>query len=232
MVLYGQRIISFVPTAVMLYPHNMAGTCPQVPHPDHHGDSSLANSHPIIPHWAKPPADKNSQRKKWFPICMSICYSVSRDHFVYAPSQWETTLQCNFVCHWLGAYTKFSLWIFSWLIKGKLRIYVLVHWVTIGSDNGLLLVRCQATICINSGLLFMGPLWTNWEIWNKFNTVRHKWSGCHFADNIFNWAYILQSFFVFWFKFHRTLFLRVQLAKMLHCFGWWLELNRWQQAIS
>ena len=32
-----------------------------------------------------------------------------RDYFVYAPNQWETTLQCNIVSHWLGAYTKRSL---------------------------------------------------------------------------------------------------------------------------
>ena len=31
-----------------------------------------------------------------------------RDHFVNAPSQWETTLHCNVVSHWLGAYTKWS----------------------------------------------------------------------------------------------------------------------------
>ena len=31
-----------------------------------------------------------------------------RDHFVYAPSQWEATLPCNVVSHWLGAYTKWS----------------------------------------------------------------------------------------------------------------------------
>ena len=31
------------------------------------------------------------------------------DHFVYAPSQWKTTLQCNVVSHWLGAYTKLSI---------------------------------------------------------------------------------------------------------------------------
>ena len=30
----------------------------------------------------------------------------TRNHFVYAPSQWETTLRCNVVSHWLGAYTK------------------------------------------------------------------------------------------------------------------------------
>ena len=32
-----------------------------------------------------------------------------RDHFVYAPNQWETTLHCTVVSHWLGAYTKWSL---------------------------------------------------------------------------------------------------------------------------
>ena len=31
-----------------------------------------------------------------------------RDHFVFAPSQWETTLHCNVVSHWLGANTKWS----------------------------------------------------------------------------------------------------------------------------
>ena len=33
----------------------------------------------------------------------------TRDYFVYAPNQWETTLQCNVVSHWLAAYTKQSL---------------------------------------------------------------------------------------------------------------------------
>ena len=28
-----------------------------------------------------------------------------REHFVYTRSQWETTLQCNVVSHWLGACT-------------------------------------------------------------------------------------------------------------------------------
>ena len=31
------------------------------------------------------------------------------DHFVYAPSQSETTLHCNVISHWLAAYTKWSL---------------------------------------------------------------------------------------------------------------------------
>ena len=41
--------------------------------------------------------------------------SASRDHFVYAPRQWETTLQRNGVSHWLGAYTKWSLC--KWTVK-------------------------------------------------------------------------------------------------------------------
>ena len=33
----------------------------------------------------------------------------SRDHFVYAPSQWDMTLQCNVISHWVDAFTKWSL---------------------------------------------------------------------------------------------------------------------------
>ena len=36
-------------------------------------------------------------------------YNIFRDHFVYAPSQWETMLLCNIGFHWLGAYAKWSL---------------------------------------------------------------------------------------------------------------------------
>ena len=33
-----------------------------------------------------------------------------RDQSGYAPGQWETSLQCNDVSHWLGAYLGWSLW--------------------------------------------------------------------------------------------------------------------------
>ena len=32
------------------------------------------------------------------------------DYFMYAPSQWETSLQCNDASHWLGAYLDWSLY--------------------------------------------------------------------------------------------------------------------------
>ena len=41
--------------------------------------------------------------------------TICRAHSVHAPCQWETTLHCNVVSHWLGAYTKWSLYI--WLHK-------------------------------------------------------------------------------------------------------------------
>ena len=34
---------------------------------------------------------------------------MSRDHFVYASSQWEMMFHCNAISHWLGAFTKWSL---------------------------------------------------------------------------------------------------------------------------
>ena len=37
------------------------------------------------------------------------CGWILRDHTVYAPSQWETALQCNAVFHWLGTWTEWSL---------------------------------------------------------------------------------------------------------------------------
>ena len=37
--------------------------------------------------------------------------NISKDHFVNAPSQWEVTLHCNVVSLWLGAFTKWSLYL-------------------------------------------------------------------------------------------------------------------------
>ena len=46
----------------------------------------------------------------WLLKCVFVVYTWQiRDHFVHAPSQWETTLHSNVVSHWLGAYTKWSL---------------------------------------------------------------------------------------------------------------------------
>ena len=38
-----------------------------------------------------------------------VLFGIIRDDCVYVPSQWEMTLHCNVISHWLGAYTKSSL---------------------------------------------------------------------------------------------------------------------------
>ena len=40
---------------------------------------------------------------EWGPVAYTLG-QLHRDRFVYAPSQWETKLQCNVTSHWLGAY--------------------------------------------------------------------------------------------------------------------------------
>ena len=60
---------------------------------------------------------------------------ISRDHFVYAPHQWEMTLHCNVVSHWLGTQnvpwisagavmTKFG----TWLVGSLRRSDAIWHW--------------------------------------------------------------------------------------------------------
>ena len=46
---------------------------------------------------------------KFLGCSFTLGQELSKDHFVYALSQWETALQCNAIFHWLGAYTKWSL---------------------------------------------------------------------------------------------------------------------------
>ena len=55
---------------------------------------------------------------------------VHRDLFVYAPSQWETTLHCNAVSHWLSAYTKWSLGPVQYCISRNHSVYVPRQWET------------------------------------------------------------------------------------------------------
>ena len=38
-----------------------------------------------------------------------VLHQILRDHFLYEPCQWEVTLQCNIISHWLGPYIKWFL---------------------------------------------------------------------------------------------------------------------------
>ena len=50
-----------------------------------------------------------NQKKTKHSKSVYISWDIFRDHFVHAPSPWQTTLQYNVVSHWLGAYTNWFL---------------------------------------------------------------------------------------------------------------------------
>ena len=55
----------------------------------------------------------------WYIIVITLLWYdletlVQKNHFVYAPSQWETTLQCNVIFHWLGVIGAVSLQAIAW----------------------------------------------------------------------------------------------------------------------
>ena len=60
------------------------------------------------------------QYSPWYP---------GRDHFAYAPSQWETTLYCNVISYWQGAFTELSLpWIYN-VIHGHCLVLFWLCWL-------------------------------------------------------------------------------------------------------
>ena len=97
-------------------------------------------------------------------FCCGLASVKFRDHFVNAPSQWEMTLHCNIVFHWIGAFTKWSL---------KLYRYpgVLLNWDW--HDNNMI-----ATVPVKQPKL-ISP-WTKWPPFRRW----------HFQMHILEWKYI------------------------------------------
>ena len=117
---------------------------------------------------------------------------ISRDHFVYAPNQWETTLHCNFVSHWLGTYTKWSLdqwWICSCHEKQCLRQTISKtapsQQASITPDSGLGFFRPKPVSSGQNGKNWIKPVLSSFfrpklsktdQNWTKQWTVWSKWS--------------------------------------------------------
>ena len=98
---------------------------------------------------------------------VSVVVQSFKDHFVYAPSQWETTLQCNVVSHSLGAYTEGSLIIITFVpdkIRYKLKIGKTLPFGILSSMTlGNYLVRIFSLFLILSGFKLLRA-WNNWPI--------------------------------------------------------------------
>ena len=64
--------------------------------------------------------------------------SWCREHFVDASSQWETTLHCNVVSHWLGAYTICSLLVWILTLKCMSQSYAVKYQMRVNMTLGVL----------------------------------------------------------------------------------------------
>ena len=87
---------------------------------------------------------------KWVPCLGLFLQEVSERpgttmYFVYAPNQWEMTLQCNIVSHWLGAYTKQSL-NYSWSFKTTCCHGLSTQFIqlSMASDKSLYFAQCPS----------------------------------------------------------------------------------------
>ena len=58
-------------------------------------------------------SSKGTKHWNWSHHSNSLQLDQLLDHFVYAPSQWETTLQYNVISHWLGTCTAWPLQLFK-----------------------------------------------------------------------------------------------------------------------
>ena len=87
--------------------------------------------------------------------------NLLRDHFVYEPSQWETTLQCS-----IHPKAEYFSWSFSHVMLthwGRMTHICVSKLTTIASDNGLSPDRRQAIIWTNIGMLLIWTLGTNFS---------------------------------------------------------------------
>ena len=58
---------------------------------------------------------------KWWAFCLSLNV-LNRDQSRYAPSQWEISLHCNDISHWLGTYLDWSL--VKWMVSSTRCVHV------------------------------------------------------------------------------------------------------------
>ena len=107
-----------------------------------------------------------------------------RNQFVYTPSQWEATLHCNVVCHWLGAYTK----------------WILLYGITCRTDYALmagsrdLCVIAMGQNCMDIGNAPEFTLFCTSPWWYHISMIRHmqtyiflfRFLGFSFIINIMN----------------------------------------------
>ena len=105
------------------------------------------------------------------PSWISVLCKIGRDHVVYAPSQWKTTLhslQCNVVSHWLRAYTKWSLDRFKYVSAQVFKYLKFCCCFMIWS-----IWKCMSLVCHRLRLeLLRRKRWKSSNWWNSNGGMR------------------------------------------------------------
>ena len=100
------------------------------------------------------------------------------NYFVNASSQWETTLHCNVVSHWLGAFTKWSL-VFGYFLWGVMITYPCHKYMFV--EHILFRVTC---------FLFPMKIWVVWFLSARgpasHIVVNHIRSGWQLSSQMLN----------------------------------------------
>ena len=120
-------------------------------------------------------------------------YTICRDHShsVYAPSQWETALQCNAVSCWLGSYTECSLHLVA------LCFVVVIGFMWIQAVTlRYIIIPCQLTHC---GLVTPYGDWDLGQHWLKImacclTAPSHYLNQCWITINMVQWHSYKGSF--------------------------------------
>ena len=110
---------------------------------------------------------------------------------MYAPSQWETTLQCKVVYHWLVAYTKQSPLVWYWYCCSvSERNWNM--WIPGFGSEELKPFKKSSTTEAHKQVSDIGnsPYFTTNHI---INTLGPRHNGCDFADDIFKYIFLKEN---------------------------------------
>ena len=113
----------------------------------------------------------------------------TRDYFVYAPNQWETTLQCNVVSHWLAAYTKQSLeWTQTVIYKVPFEVMATSFWCYGSLQRSPSTTQSFYFLQITAKLLNIIVIY--WKLKHSQNTLINLLVMGWGIRNIFQWNFI------------------------------------------
>ena len=136
-------------------------------------------------------------------ICLFVCFLkfstringhnwMSRDHCVYVSSQWETTLHCNVVSHWVGAFTEWSLDVYyQWQqapsmgpMKGPTQLAEDITWIIWKKTN-----RRNDSFKLQEGLVgiqskqFVSLLCESWPMNTRKDYCEDIWKHMHHQNS-------------------------------------------------